>query len=125
MNQATEILPLPATLPAPDHVGADTTTSSWLLPLITLVAAVLRFHAITAKMFWFDEAISVEIARLPWQQFFYVLRHREINMALYYVLLHFWLAMGSTEGFIRGPSVLFSVATVPAFYSLCARIFGG
>jgi len=30
-------------------------------------------------------------------------------------LLHFWLALGSTEGFIRGLSVLFSVATVPAF----------
>jgi len=44
-----------------------------------------------------------------------VLRHREVNMSLYYVLLHFGCPMGSTEGFIRGLSVLFSVATVPLY----------
>src|SRR5258706_13676893 len=123
MNQASQILPLPATLPAPARVRADTTTSSWLLALITLVAAVLRLHAIAAKSFWLDEAISVGFARLPWQQFFYVLRHREINMALYYVLLRFWLILGSSEGFIRGLSALFSVATVPVMYALGARLF--
>ncbi|MCU1341778.1 MAG: hypothetical protein JWN92_1201, partial [Candidatus Acidoferrum typicum] len=68
MNQATEILPAPpATLPAPDRVRTGTTTSSWLLILITLVAAVLRLHAITTKSFWLDEGISVEISRLPWR----------------------------------------------------------
>lgn len=124
MNQATEILPVAATPPTPGRAHSHTTTSSWVLALITLVAAVLRLHAITAKSFWLDEGISVEIARLPWQQFFYVLRHREINMALYYVLLHFWLVLGSTEGFIRGLSVLFSVATVPVMYALGIRLFG-
>src|SRR5258705_3772980 len=124
MNQASQILPLPATLPAPDRAWDDPITSSWLLTLITLVDAVLRLHASTAKSFWLDEAISVGIARLPWQQFFDVLRHREINMALYYVLLHFWLVLGSSEGFIRGLSVLFSVATVPVMYALGARLFG-
>ncbi len=96
----------------------------WLLVLITLVAAFLRLHGIASKSFWLDEGISVAIARLPWRQFFYVLRRREINMALYYLLLHFWLAMGSTEGFIRGLSVLFSVATVPVLYALGTRLFG-
>src|SRR5271156_1980577 len=70
------------------------------LVLITLVAAGLRIHAIASKSFWLDEGISVEIARLPWQQFLFVLRHREANMALYYLLLRVWLAMGSSEGFI-------------------------
>lgn len=124
MNQATEILPPPTILPAPDRVHAKTTMNSWLLALITLVAAVLRLHAITAKSFWLDEGISVQIARLPWQQFFYVLRHREINMALYYVFLHLWLLLGSSEGFIRGLSVLFSVATVPLMCALGVRAFG-
>jgi mannosyltransferase len=124
MNQATEILPVAATPSAVGRVHASTTTSSWLLSFITLVAAILRFHAITAKSFWLDEGISVEIARLPWRQFFYVLRHREINMALYYVLLHFWLSLGSTEAFIRGLSVLFSLATVPVLYALGVRVWG-
>src|SRR3984893_5755921 len=124
MNQVTEILPLPPTLPAPGRVHANTTTSSWLLALITLVAAVLRLHAIAAKSFWLDEGISVEIARLPWRQFFYVVGHRESNMALYYLFVHFWLFLGSTEGFIRGLSVLFSVATVPVMYALGVWLFG-
>jgi mannosyltransferase len=127
MSRPTEILPAatpPATLPAPERVHASSTSSSWLLAVITAIAAVLRLHAITAKSFWLDEGISVQIARLPWQQFFYVLRHREINMALYYFLLHFWLLLGSSEGFIRGLSVLFSVATVPVIYALGVRVWG-
>lgn len=43
--------------------------------------------------------------------------------AFYYLLLRFWLAMGSTEGFIRGLSVVFSVATIPFVYALGARLF--
>jgi mannosyltransferase len=70
------------------------------------------------------KAFRVEIARLPWRPFFYVLRHREINMALYYVLLHVWLSLGSTEAFIRGLSVLFSLATVPVLYALGVRVGG-
>src|SRR6266436_424782 len=124
MNEATQTFPIPAAPSAPDRWRPGITISFWLLVLITLVAALLRLHGIASKSFWLDEGISVEIARLPWRQFFYVLRHREVNMSLYYVLLHFWLAMGSTEGFIRGLSVLFSVATVPALYALGARLFG-
>ena len=102
MSEATQTFPIPAAPSAPDRWRPGITISFWLLVLITLVAALLRLHGIASKSFWLDEGISVEIARLPWRQFFYVLRHREINMSLYYVLLHFWLALGSTEGFIRG-----------------------
>jgi mannosyltransferase len=124
MNPATDILPPPATLAAPEHVRENKAANTSLLALTTLVAAVLRLHALTAKSFWLDEGISVQIARLPWPQFFYALRHREINMALYYFFLRSWLILGSTEGLIRGLSVLFSVATVPVLYALGARIFG-
>jgi hypothetical protein len=124
MNEATQTLPIPAAPSAPDRWRSGITTNFCLLVLIILVAAILRLHGIASKSFWLDEGISVEIARLPWRQFFYVLRRREINMALYYLLLHFWLALGSTEGFIRGLSVLFSVATVPVLYALGARLFG-
>jgi mannosyltransferase len=124
MNQATQPLPLPAELRVPDRARPSTTSSAWLLALITIAAAVLRFHNIVAKSFWLDEGISVQIARLPWPQFFSELRHLEANMALYYLLLHFWLALGSTEGLIRALSVLFSLATLPVLYALGARLFG-
>jgi len=95
-----------------------------LLAAITLIAAVLRLHGLSAKSIWFDEAMSAEIARLPWSQFASALWNREANMALYYLLLHFWLALGATPGFIRGLSVVFSVATVPVIGLLGTRLFG-
>jgi mannosyltransferase len=110
--------------PATRNWRPSAAVTSWLLALITLFAAILRLHAITVRSFWFDEGISVEIARLPWSQFLLALWYREANMTFYYVLLHFWLAMGSSDGFIRGLSVLISAATIPVIYALGARLFG-
>jgi mannosyltransferase len=121
----TTVLPPPvASSPV---ISKDTTSPIRIglsVGLIALIALILRLYALTAKSFWLDEGISVEIARLPWNQLLFVLRHREANMALYYLLLRFWLFFGSSEGYIRGLSVLFSVATIPLLYALGSRLFG-
>ena len=97
---------------------------SAILPaFVTLLAAFLRMHALTAKSFWLDEGVSIDIARLPWPRFLHVMWSGEANMALYYLVLRFWLVFGSSEGFVRGLSVLFSVATVPVVFFLGARLF--
>ena len=96
---------------------------SALLAGIVLVAAILRLHAISARTFWFDETVSVEIARLPWSQFVLALWNREANMSFYYVLVHYWLLLGSSEGVVRGLSALFSVATIPVIHALGVRLF--
>ena len=97
---------------------------SAILPaFVTLLAAFLRMHALTAKSFWLDEGVSIDIARLPWPRFLHVMWSGEANMALYYLVLRFWLIFGSSEGFVRGLSVLFSVATVPVVFFLGARLF--
>src|ERR1700733_5061187 len=88
---------------------AGSALNASMVAFVTLIAAILRFHALTVKSFWIDEGISVQIARLPWPQFFFVLRHREANMGFYYLLLRLCLLMGSGEGFIRGLSALFSI----------------
>src|SRR3984893_7580045 len=95
-----------------------------LVSLTTALAFFLRLHALTAKSFWLDEGYSVAFARLPWFRFLQTMASGEANMVLYYLLLRFWLMIGSGEGFIRGLSVLFSVATVPVIYLLGARLFG-
>src|SRR5262249_33952265 len=95
-----------------------------LLASITLCSMLLRFHALGAKSIWLDEGISIAIARLPWSQLLRVLWQREANMTLYYLLLRCWMTLGSSEGFIRALSVLFSVATVPLLYALGSRLFG-
>ncbi len=95
-----------------------------LLGVITVLAAVLRFHALAARTFWFDEGVSVGIARLDWYNFGRILWRREANMSLYYLLLRGWLHFGQSEAFIRTLSVLFALAAVPVIYFLGRRLFG-
>ncbi len=94
-----------------------------LLAVITLVAAFLRFHALAARTFWFDEGVSVGIARLDWYNFGRILWRREANMSLYYLLLRGWRHFGQSEFFVRTLSVLFALVTIPVLYFLGRRLF--
>jgi len=44
-------------------------------------------------------------------------------MPLYYLGLHFWMALGRSEFMLRLPSVFFSVSTIPVLYALGKRLF--
>jgi mannosyltransferase len=123
-NTSPQIPTAPSASPISDNRNFGSATIFLLLALITLAATFLRLHGLTAKSFWLDEGIGIEIVRLNWTQFLHVIWSSEANMALYYLLLKFWMMMGDSEGFIRGLSILFSVATVPLIYSLGARLFG-
>ena len=89
----------------------------------SVLAAALRFHALDRKSFWFDEGASVAIARLDWYNFIRLIWRREANMTLYYLLLRGWQHLGGSEWFIRGLSVVFSVAAIPTIYVLALRLF--
>ena len=93
------------------------------LLVLALSAAALRFHSLGAKTFWFDEGVSVAIARLDAYNLWRILWRREANMSLYYALLHAWLWVGNSEFFIRSLSVLFGAASIPAIYALGRRLF--
>jgi mannosyltransferase len=97
---------------------------SLALILITAVAAFLRFHALGVRGLWLDEVISVLISRKSLPQLFQALQGNEINMGLYYVLLHFWMKMGTSESFLRLMSVVCSVAAIPFIYGIGSRLFG-
>lgn len=94
-----------------------------LLATITGLAAVLRFHSLGAKAFWFDEGASVAIARLDGYNFVRILWRREANMSLYYLLLRPWLHLGISEFRVRTLSVLFAIASIPVIYLLGRRLF--
>ena len=103
--------------------GSSTPLQLSLLALITGLAAVLRFHALAAKSFWFDEGVSVAIARLDWYNFARILWRREANMSLYYLFLRAWLCLGGSEFRVRALSVLFAVVSIPVIYFLGKRLF--
>ncbi len=85
-------------------------------------AALLRFYALSAESFWFDEAYSVWVARhsVGWH---IELSTQRIFPPLYYLLLHFWLRLGSSEFAVRSLSVLIGLASIGAAYGLARGLF--
>jgi hypothetical protein len=137
MDFLVKTTPIPAANPDPSFPGNRISTEP--LPSghpgrppaldLGIVAALvawgvwLRLHALSAKTFWFDEGVSVGIARLDWYNFLRILWRREGNMSLYYLLLRPWLHLGDSESFVRSLSVLFGVATIPMMYLLGRKLF--
>jgi hypothetical protein len=86
------------------------------------IGVILRF--VTTSALWLDEALSVNIAKLPVSQIPGALRH-DGAPPLYYVLLHFWMRLfGRSDVAVRSMSGLFSVAALPLVYMAGKRLAG-
>lgn len=79
--------------------------------------AVLRF--LTRSHMWLDEALSVDIARLPVAEIPAALRH-DGHPPLFYVLLHFWMRV-----FGEGDLAVRSFSGLGALATLVLAIFAG
>jgi hypothetical protein len=90
--------------------------------VVLAVGLVLRFW--TRSGLWLDEALTVNIARLPLHDIPDALKH-DGAPPLYYYLLHFWMVLfGQSNSAVRALSGLFAVATLPVAW-LCGRRLGG
>ena len=97
--------------------------SRWVLLVAIVAATVLGLIGIGDKSVWLDEAFSVAVARLPMPDLLTYLWRSELYASPYYVLLHFWLALGSGEALVRALSVVIGVGAVIATYFV-GRRFG-
>jgi 4-amino-4-deoxy-L-arabinose transferase-like glycosyltransferase len=89
-----------------------------------VVAAGLVFRFWTRSGLWLDEALTVNIARLPLHQIPDALK-RDGAPPFYYYLLHFWMVpFGQSNDAVRALSGLLAVLTLPVGW-LCGRRFGG
>jgi len=97
-------------------------SSTIALAVILLVAAALRFFELGAESLWFDEAYSVWVARhsVAWH---IALSMQRIFPPLYYLCLHFWLRLGSSELVVRALSALIGVGSILAAYALAKLLF--
>jgi mannosyltransferase len=110
---------------AQDRPAADD-TAPWPVVVLSVGAVVvgLGLRFVTRSPLWLDEALSVNIAKLPISQIPAALRH-DGHPPLYYVLLHGWMALfGSGDATVRALSGLFAVATLPLAW-LVGRRRGG
>jgi mannosyltransferase len=87
-------------------------------------AATVIARFVIPSALWLDEALSVNIARLPIHEIPDALR-RDGHPPLYYVLLHVWMGwFGEGDRAVRALSGLISIATIPPAY-LAGRRLGG
>jgi hypothetical protein len=90
--------------------------------VVLVVGLLLRFW--TRSGLWLDEALTVDIARLPLHEIPNALKH-DGAPPLFYYLLHFWMVLfGQSNSAVRALSGLFAVATLPVAW-LCGRRLGG
>ena len=83
------------------------------------IGVVARF--VTRSSLWLDEALSVNISRLPLGDLTEALRH-DGHPPLYYVLLHGWSSIfGSGDLAVRALSGIFGLLTIPAVWILARR----
>jgi mannosyltransferase len=95
-----------------------------LLAIPTALAAVLVLHGIGRASLWRDEVASVTITHRSLASMWHVIVHHESNMALFDLVLHPWAWLGSGDGFLRLPSALFAIATVPVTMLVARRLAG-
>lgn len=84
-----------------------------------VAGVVLRFVA--PSPLWLDEALSVNIAQLNFEQLVEALRH-DGHPALYYLLLGWWIdVVGDSDMAVRSLSAVFSLLTVWVLYRVSLR----
>ena len=88
------------------------------------IAAGLVLRFVTRSQLWLDEALSVDIARLPIGDIPAALRH-DGHPPLYYVLLHGWMQVfGEGDIAVRALSGVLAIAALPLAW-LAGRRAGG
>lgn len=107
---------------APSDAGSRSAIRATLVVGVLGVALVLRWW--TRSDLWLDEALSVNIARLPLSSIGTWLRH-DGAPPLYYWMLHIWTGwFGTGDLAVRSLSSVFGVLALPAAWA-CARKLGG
>jgi mannosyltransferase len=109
--------PSPGLRAAPGRVGLI------VLGALVALAALLRFYAIDRGSVWMDEAVSIDFARMPLDDFLRAVRDDEANMSFYHLLLRLFLLFGESALVVRSLSALCGVASVVLVYALGRRLF--
>ena len=94
----------------------------FLLLGIVALGGFLRVYQIGSKGLWLDEAFSVWLGWQPVGEMLGWLMRIDQHPPLYYLLLHFWMALGDDAAAVRALSALLGTLTIPVVYLLSRRL---
>ena len=96
-----------------------------VLLLLTLAGAGLRLSHLGSKSLWLDEGATVALARTSWQHFAWVWWYGEANLqTVYFLLMRAWIHLGQSEAWLRLPSALFGIASIPLLFVVARKFMG-
>ncbi|MGH9276503.1 MAG: glycosyltransferase family 39 protein [Acidimicrobiales bacterium] len=114
----------PRPAPAPPDAAGDGTGRALRIAVIAVLAIGVFLRFASWSHLWLDEALTVNIARLPLGELTEALRH-DGAPPLYYLILHAWTdVFGTSTLAVRLLPGLFGVATLPLMW-FAARRLGG
>jgi mannosyltransferase len=91
------------------------------LGVILVAGAAVRFVTISSQSYWYDEAATVHLMRLPFGSMLSGIGSQESTPPLYYVLAWLWSKLfGTGEAGLRSLSALAGTAVIVIAY-LCGR----
>lgn len=95
----------------------------WYIAILIICGLVVRFWWITKASIWHDEGFTMMLA--PQSPTEIIARTiRDVHPPLYYLLLHYWLALfGTSELAARSLSTMIMVAAIPLVYLLMKSLW--
>jgi uncharacterized membrane protein len=94
------------------------------LVFVTLLGLILRSINLLKDDFWYDEAFTGNLMRVPWNEFWNTVQ-ADPHPPLYSLVLKAWsFVFGVNDVSLRGFSLIFGVATIVLIYYLTKELFG-
>lgn len=98
--------------------------SKYYLAFIVVIAAILRFHNLCAREFWYDEAFTSILIKQPWSSFFNLIL-KDLHPPFYYICLKGWSYISGYSDFgLRSFSALIGVLIIPLTYCFIEKLSG-
>jgi mannosyltransferase len=109
---------------ADSRLSAGATIFLWYVAVF-LAALWLRLYGISQQNLWFDEHWTLRVASAPIAELRDLLRTYESSKPpLYFVLQHYWLALGAGEFWLRLPSAIFGALGCVVGAAIGRQLFG-
>ena len=91
---------------------------------ILVIGLVMRLIKLSTESLWLDEVASLSTAQFSLPDLFAYVTNYDTHPPLYALLQHFWISLfGTSEWWVRLPSVLFGVGTIALMYSIGKKLF--
>ena len=93
--------------------------------VLLLVVFLMYVRFLDRQSLWFDEGLSVAFASRPLGEMMKTLVGQDLHPPLYYLILHFWMALaGNSEMAVRLPSLMAVCLMLPLAFAVVREIEG-